>query len=90
MDKLQKARAEIGEIDAEMAKLFCRRMQAVEAVAEYKRERGLPVLDKAREDALIAKNSALVEHDVQREYYVSFQRYTMQLSREYQSRLNAV
>ena len=89
MDKLQKARAEIGEIDAEMAKLFCRRMQAVEAVAEYKRERGLPVLDKAREDALIAQNSALVEHDVQREYYVSFQRYTMQLSREYQTRLNA-
>lgn len=89
MDKLQKARAEIGEIDAEMAKLFCRRMQAVEAVAEYKRERGLPVLDKAREDALIAKNSSFVEQDVLREYYVNFQRYTMQLSREYQTRLNA-
>ena len=89
MDKLQKARAEIGEIDAEMAKLFCRRMQAVEAVAEYKRERGLPVQDKAREDALVAKNSALIEQDVLREYYVNFQKYTMQLSREYQTRLNA-
>ncbi len=89
MDKLQKAREEIGEIDAEMAKLFCRRMQAVEAVAEYKRERGLPVQDKAREDALVAKNSALIEQDVLREYYVNFQKYTMQLSREYQQRLNA-
>lgn len=88
MDKLQEARQAIGEIDAKMAELFCDRMRAVEAVAEYKKERGLPVLDSAREQALIAQNSARVEDDVLREYYVNFLQSTMQLSRSYQQRLN--
>ena len=47
-DRLAKARAEISEADREMATLFVRRMEAVRAVAEYKREKGLPVLDPAR------------------------------------------
>ena len=88
MDKLQKARETIGEVDAEIARLFCKRMEAAEAVAEYKKERGLPILDQGREDALIAQNSALVEDPVWREYYVNFLKYTMKLSRDYQQRLN--
>ena len=87
MDKLQRARKTIGEVDAEIAKLFCKRMEAAALVAEYKKERGLPVLDQSREDALIAQNSALVEDPVFREYYVNFLRYTMKLSRDYQQRL---
>ena len=35
-DLLDEARSEINEVDAEMAKLFVRRMRAVEKVAEYK------------------------------------------------------
>ena len=87
MDKLQRARKTIGEVDAEIAKLFCKRMEAAALVAEYKKERGLPVPDQSREDALIAQNSALVEDPVFREYYVNFLRYTMKLSRDYQQRL---
>ena len=63
MDKLQQARQEIDAIDREMAQLFVRRMRAVEAVADYKREHGLPVFDAAREDAVIAKNAARVEDE---------------------------
>ena len=88
MDKLQEARNIIGEVDAQIAELFCKRMRAVELVAEYKKERGWPVLDSAREQALIAQNSARVEDDVLREYYVQFLENTMSLSRNYQQRLN--
>lgn len=87
MDKLQKARETISEVDTEIAKLFCRRMEAAEAVAEYKKERGLPILDQRREGELIANNSALVENPEWREYYVEFLKYSMKLSRDYQQRL---
>ena len=84
MDQLQKARQEIDAVDREMAQLFVRRMRAVEAVADYKREFGLPILDTAREDAVVAKNAARVEDDDLRPYYVEFLRDTMKASRHYQ------
>ena len=83
---LLQAREEIGSIDAEMAALFCRRMQAVEHVAAYKKDMGMPVLDGARERALIECNCALVPKEY-RESYLQFLQYTLQLSREYQLRL---
>lgn len=86
-DSLDKARKEINEIDRQMAELFVRRMKAAEAVAEYKKERGLAILDEARENEVIVRNSAFVEEDGIREYYVSFLRNTMAVSRAYQSRL---
>lgn len=87
MDKLTQARKRINEVDAEMAKLFCRRMEAVKDVLEYKREHGLPVLDTARENAVLEANSALISDEELKEYYVSFIRATMAVSREYQRNL---
>lgn len=84
MDKLQQARQEIDAVDREMAQLFIRRMRAVEAVSDYKREHGLPIFDAAREDAVVAKNSARVEDDALRPYYIEFLRDTMKASRHYQ------
>ena len=40
MDALEHARAEIDEVDAQLAALFERRMAAVLQVAEYKRAHG--------------------------------------------------
>lgn len=48
MNELEKYRDEITAIDGEMAELFEKRMSAVHKVADYKKERGLPVLDSAR------------------------------------------
>ena len=45
MDELQQARVEIDAVDQEMARLFERRMAACRQVAQYKRERSLPILD---------------------------------------------
>ena len=87
MDKLEQARQIINETDGEIAKLFERRMNAVADVAEYKLERGLPVLDAGREAQVIAKNCAYVNDPVLREYYTSFLISTMEISKRYQRRL---
>lgn len=87
MDKLTEARKIINSVDAEMAKLFCRRMAAVKDVLEYKREHGLPVLDTARENAVMEANSALIDDEALKEFYISFIRSTMAVSREYQRSL---
>ena len=55
MDALEQARAEIDEVDAQLAALFERRMAAVLQVAEYKRAHGLPIFDAAREAAVLEK-----------------------------------
>ena len=87
MDKLQKARKTINETDKAMAELFCRRMEAVREVAEYKKERGLTVFDAAREAEVIEKNAAYVEDEALRSYYLLFLQSTMDLSKRYQHSL---
>ena len=86
-DKLSEARLTINEIDREMAKLFERRMRAAEAVAEYKRERGMQIPDAAREAELIKRNSELISDKTLREYYVNFLGGLLDVSKSYQSRL---
>ena len=55
MNKLEQARLIINEVDSKMIELFKERMNAARMVAEHKMENNLPVLDKAREEALINK-----------------------------------
>lgn len=87
MTELENARLTINEVDSEMAKLFEKRMEAVKQVANFKKERGLPVLDETREAELIKKNSSLVKDEVLKEYYVSFLKNNMAVSRKYQQRI---
>ncbi len=87
MDTLQNARNEIDEIDREMAKLFERRMTVAAGIAEYKRERALPILDAGREEAVIAKGLNRIENAELKEYYACFLRDMMKTSRNYQTRL---
>ncbi len=86
-NSLDKARKKINEIDQKMAELFVERMRECEAVAEYKKERGLAILDPSREEEVLRRNGALVEDEVLREYYMTFMRNNMAVSRSYQSRL---
>ena len=88
MDKLIEAREIISGVDKEIAALFEKRMNAVRLVSEYKIEHGLPIYDGARENALIEKNSALIESDELRPYYVDFLRNTMRVSRSFQGKLS--
>ena len=87
MDQLMQARAEIDRIDAELARLFEARMQAVEGVIAYKQATGMPVLDAGREEQVIEKNTARIERAELRDYYAQWQKDLMALSRQYQSRV---
>ncbi len=87
MDLLEQARQIINEVDGEMQRLFVRRMEAAQMVADYKRENGLPILDEVREAELVRRNAERVEDPLLREYYVNFIRNNMAISRAYQSRL---
>ena len=87
--KLDDARKIINEVDSKMAELFVERMKAAEMVYEYKKEFGLPILDKKREDAVIEKNSAMIEDDVLKGYYIDYIKNLMSISRAYQHRMQS-
>ena len=88
-NKLDEARKIINEVDAQMAELFVKRMRAAELVYEYKKEFGLPILDEKREAAVMERNTALVEDEVLKSYYMDFLSHVMSLSRDYQHRLQS-
>ena len=85
--ELNEAREKINKIDAEMAKLFEQRMEAVKEVAEYKSSRGLPVEDLEREQSLIESMSGNITDEKVRPFYVSFLQSTMDISKNWQHSL---
>ena len=87
--KLDEARKIINEVDSKMAELFVKRMRAAEMVFEHKKEFGLPILDQKREDAVIEKNSAMIEDDVLKGYYIDYIKHLMSVSRAYQYRMQS-
>lgn len=87
MDLLQEARKIINDVDSQMADLFVQRMKAAQMVAEYKKTHGMPILDEAREEAVIRNGSARVADEEIQGYYIDFMRDTMAVSRRYQQRL---
>ena len=87
MNELDKARQQINAVDEEMARLFQKRMDAVQLVAAYKKKHGIPVDDLAREEEMIQRNSARVQDGAYRSYYVNFLRATIDLSKNLQHRL---
>lgn len=86
-DKLNEAREIINRADEQMAELFVQRMHAVEMVFEHKKEFGLPVFDAQREEAVINKNSALIDDEVIKGYYIDYIKNLMGISRAYQYRM---
>ncbi len=87
MDQLQKARADIDAIDAQMAALFEQRMRAVGEVAQYKAATGKPVFDAARERAVLEQNTARIADEALRPYYRRFLQQAMDVSSAWQRRL---
>lgn len=87
MNLLKNARERINEIDEKMARLFVERMNAAKDVAAYKKENGMPIFDASREARIIEKNTAYIEDENLRSFYVEFLKYNMQLSKEYQRQL---
>lgn len=86
-NKLIEAREIINRVDSQMAELFAERMRAAETVFEYKKEFGLPIFDPKREEAVIEKNSALIDDEIIKSYYIDYIKNVMAVSRAYQYRL---
>ena len=81
---LSEARERIREADEEMAALFEKRMEAVREIARYKRERGLPIEDRAQEARVVAGRSALIADPALRSCYVQFLQGTIEVSKRWQ------
>ena len=83
MMRLDELRAQIDQIDDELLHLFEARMHLAVQVAAYKKERGLPVLDRKREmeklELLIKQVSSELEPYAEELYETLFA-----LSRRYQ------
>lgn len=80
-------RGEIDKIDDELLKLFCARMELSAQVADYKRERGLPIYVPAREREIlqnVAQKAGAELSDYARSLYGTI----FELSRGYQARRN--
>lgn len=87
MNKLEQARLIINEVDSKMIELFKERMNAARMVAEHKKENNLPVLDKAREEALIKKNIELLNDKELEQYYLTFLEGMLTASKDFQKDL---
>ena len=71
-DTMESVRNEINEIDDELVKLFVRRMNASERMAEVKRGTSAPVQDPARERSILAKVANAVGPDLENEARLMF------------------
>lgn len=87
MADIEDARKIINETDRKMAELFTRRMKAVEEIFEYKKQHGLPIYDQKRELEVIKKNSAYIEDETIRGYYIDFEKDIIEISKKYQARM---
>ena len=84
MTELEQARKTINQADEEIAKLFEKRMEAVKTIAKYKKENHLPIEDKGREAEVVNRNSALIQSDEIRRYYIAFIDKAIEVSKDFQ------
>ena len=87
MSELELLRTEIDEIDTALAALFVKRMEAVKKIAAEKQEKGLPICDKAREEAILTDRTAAFSQKDLLPYYKAFLEELLTLSKDYQTKL---
>ena len=83
---LKECREKIDDINKEMLRLFCERMEVCKSVAEYKMANGLPILNKARERDIIYEMTERADEGMEN-YVKTFFNVIMDLSRAYQGKL---
>ncbi len=86
---LNEIRDNIDKVDDQIIDLFARRMELSNEVAQYKRDKGIPVIDMTRERD---KRNKIFEKSPQevRDYLPQLYSVVFELSRSYQNRLNGV
>ncbi len=87
MSELDVLREEIDTIDREIVRLFERRMAVTEQVGNYKKDRGISVLDAARERDVVAKKVRCLENPALKTDVTTVYETMMGISRRQQRRL---
>ncbi len=85
---LNECRRTINDIDEQIVALFVRRMNVAAAIAAYKRAAGMPVLDRAREQAVLDRVAGLAGEELG-DYARALYERMMAVSRDYQAKLLA-
>jgi len=83
--ELENIRQEIDSIDKELVHLLERRMHCVEDIIRYKETHQNPILDRAREDEVLANVAGLVQDKRYEETILATYRDLMKRSRGYQA-----
>lgn len=83
---LTELRGQLDEVDAELVRLFEKRMQICEDVAEYKKETGRKVYDQAREQEKVRKVRALASNPFNEKCMEELFMQLMSMSRKMQYR----
>ena len=81
---LQEIRLRLDAIDAELSALREKRRETVTLVAAYKKERGMPILDAAREEKILEKVRERVGQEIA-PYAAEVYRKILEMSRAYQA-----
>lgn len=87
MTELEDYRGQIDAIDGELVRWFLRRMDVTQKVGEYKKTRGIPVLDADRERRVIAAKTALTDDPASKTDIAALYESIMAISRRQQRRL---
>ncbi len=81
-------RAELDSIDAEILKLFLKRMQTISKVADYKKENNISTLQKCREREILKRVGEMSDNEMADYSKILFST-LMDLSKSYQNKRNA-
>ena len=84
---LKELRKEIDSVDAEIVKLFEKRMEISERMAECKQKAGLPVQDLSREKEKIQQVQKMTHTDFNREHIEELYTVLISLSRQLQEKM---
>ena len=87
MSQLDALRGQIDHIDAQLTALFLRRMEVTEQVGRWKQANGVPVLDAAREQEVLAKKAALTNDPARKDDVIALYEAIMGISRRQQRKL---
>ena len=85
--ELELLRKEINEVDEEMKELFKKRMQIVAKISKFKSDNHLPTTDINREKEIL-KTIELSSDSIIKEYYADVMNALLQVSKDYQNKLN--
>ena len=84
MNELEIERNKINEIDEKMLDLFVKRMECSKKIGLYKEKHNLPIFDENRENEIISNKLSKFNNDELKEYYLSFIKDLMDISKKYQ------